>query len=408
MSDRLDYFYRQRVSEAELDLGFELLERADHNLATDIGLCGIVSGAEPAPHSPLADLTIDLAPPCKAYDRLGQRIFFGTGQRVDCSVDHTGLPTLVSAADKERWLGVFLKFDRLLSDPRTDGNSQQLFFRHDESFKLVVRQAPEGAIGSAPKVPLEDEELLICEVLRRFNQDQILLTDIDSSRRQVFVFAKGNAIEIVSALWSVIVPAVNTVQGALDAVDAVFAGHFDGSARRHGAGQIDYNPHGFIGSNNLQSAVDEVVDDLSSTASGDSGAAKVGADEAAGSPKALLAGTVRDQLMTLLNHINTHVGSADHDSYYPKRVLSDGKLLNPGESADIASFRSFPDIVCIAHTEVNAQGLQQPDYYLNSQLIRGWVTKVNAAGGGSDYKLTLMNYSSMKLYATIIAYDIVG
>ena len=36
MADRLDYYFRQRVTEAELDLGFELLEKADRNLAADI------------------------------------------------------------------------------------------------------------------------------------------------------------------------------------------------------------------------------------------------------------------------------------------------------------------------------------------------------------------------------------
>jgi hypothetical protein len=37
-STRVDYYFRQRVTEAELDLGFELLERADRNLAADIGV----------------------------------------------------------------------------------------------------------------------------------------------------------------------------------------------------------------------------------------------------------------------------------------------------------------------------------------------------------------------------------
>ncbi|MEO1336929.1 MAG: hypothetical protein AAFV29_14880, partial [Myxococcota bacterium] len=131
MADRTDFYFRQRVQAAELDLAFELLERADRNLAADIGLFGIVSGAEPAPHTPVADLSIDLTAPTRAYDRLGQRIFFGTGQTVDCSVDHTGVSTLVPEPGEARWLGVFLRFDRQLSDLRTDGNSQDVYFRRD-------------------------------------------------------------------------------------------------------------------------------------------------------------------------------------------------------------------------------------------------------------------------------------
>ena len=128
MADRTDFHFRQKVTEAELDLAFELLEKADRNLAADIGVYGIISGAEPTPHSPVPDLTIDLTAPGRAYDNLGQRIFFGTGQVVDCAVDFAGIPTEVPSAGQERWLGIFLKFDRLLSDPRTDGNSQQVFF----------------------------------------------------------------------------------------------------------------------------------------------------------------------------------------------------------------------------------------------------------------------------------------
>jgi hypothetical protein len=155
MADRVDFYFRQRVTEAELDLAFALLEKADRDLAADLNIYGIVAGAVPAPHSPVPDLTVGLTAPARAYDNLGQRMFFGTGQTVDCAVDLVGIPTDVATVGNERWLGIFLRFKRLLSDPRTDGNSQQVFFRRDESFELVVRQAPEGAIGVAPKAALQ-------------------------------------------------------------------------------------------------------------------------------------------------------------------------------------------------------------------------------------------------------------
>ena len=126
MADRVDFYFRQRVTEAELDLACELLEQADRDLAADIGIYGIVTGAVPTQHSPVPDLTVDLTSPTRAYDRLGQRIFFGTDQTVDCSVDLVGIPTAVSGPANERWLAIFLRFDRQLSDPRTDGNAQQV------------------------------------------------------------------------------------------------------------------------------------------------------------------------------------------------------------------------------------------------------------------------------------------
>ena len=91
--------------------------------AADIGVYGIVTGAVPTQHSIVPDLTVDLTSPTRAYDRLGQRIFIGTDQTVDCSGDLVGIPTSVATPGNERWLALFLRFDRQLSDPRTDGNA---------------------------------------------------------------------------------------------------------------------------------------------------------------------------------------------------------------------------------------------------------------------------------------------
>ena len=309
MADRVDFYFRQRVTEAELDLAFALLERADRDLAADLNIYGIVSGAVPAPHSPVPDLTVDLTAPARAYDNLGQRMFFGTGQTVDCAVDLVGIPTDVATVGNERWLGIFLRFKRQLSDPRTDGNSQQVFFRRDESFELVVRQAPEGAIGVAPKPALQADELLLCDVRRRPGQTQILVADLDTSRRQAFIFAQGTSVAVTTGTWSILQPLAATVQAAFDEADAELRDHFTAVARRHAATAIDYAPHGFVGAGNVQGAVDELIDDLTTGAVGSSGASRVGVDAAAGAPNALPAGSVKSQLAQLLGFLNTHVSA---------------------------------------------------------------------------------------------------
>ncbi|NOJ92330.1 hypothetical protein HMI51_05165 [Corallococcus coralloides] len=310
MSNRLDFHFRQRVTEAELDLAFAQLEQADRNLASDLGVHGVISGAVTAPHSPVPNLSVDLTAPARAYDNLGQRIFFGTGQTVDCAVDMSGIPTDVSTSGSERWLGIFLRFTRLLSEPRTDGNSQQVYFRRDESFELVVRQAPEGPVGQAPKPALQPDELLLCDVRRRPGQTQILSADLDTSRRQAFIFARGTSVAVESDTWDILSPSSATVQATLDEVDAELAGHFSGATRRHEAGAVDYTPHGFISSSTVQEAVDEVVDKLSSAAAGTPGASRVGADAVPGAPNLLPAGTVDTQLSSLLGFVNTHQGAA--------------------------------------------------------------------------------------------------
>lgn len=180
----------------------------------------------------------------------------------------------------------------------------------DETFEFVVRQGAEGNVGAAAKVPLQEDELLVCDVLRSHGQTQIQAGDIDTSRRQAFIFATGNAVQIVSGLWSVLAPATETVQSALDSADAVLDGHFDGTANKHPAAHVTYTPHGFVGASNVQAAIDEVVDDLSSATAGTPGASKVGADAVAGTPNALPAGNVDGQLSQLLAWLNSHVGAA--------------------------------------------------------------------------------------------------
>ena len=308
MADRTDFYFRQRVTEAELDLAFTLLEQADRNLATDIGVFGVISGAVPSPHAPVADLTIDLTAPGRAYDKLGERIFFGTGQRVDCSVDASGVPTDVKAQGNERSLGVFLQFSRQLSDPRTDGNSQQVYFRRDESFQFVVKQGLEAPAGTAVPVALQDDSLLICDVKRAFGRTQILPGDIDPSRRQAFIFARADAVQVQPGLWKVLAPAIGTAQAAFDATDRVFNDHLSGAARRHPAEAIDFTPHAFLASKTVGAAVGELVDDLLAVVA-PAGASRIGIDAIPGMPTALQQGSVRTQLAQLLGALNGHLGA---------------------------------------------------------------------------------------------------
>lgn len=64
----------------------------------------------------------------------------------------------------QRWVGEFVRFARLLSEPRTDGNSQQVYFRRDEHFELEVRQAPDSVAGAASRVGLPEGGLLVAQI----------------------------------------------------------------------------------------------------------------------------------------------------------------------------------------------------------------------------------------------------
>ncbi len=392
MASRTDFFFRQRVTEQELDLAFELLEKADHNLAADIGVYGIISGAAPTAHLPVADLSIDLTAPAKAYDNLGQRIFFGTGQTVDCGVDHQGLSTTVADPANERWLGVFLKFDRLLSDPRTDGNSQQVFFRHDEHYQILVRQAPEGTIGTALKHPLKDDELLICDVRLRHGQTQIVEQDIDISRRQSFIFATGDAVEIVSGIWSIISPAANNVQAALDSVDELLADHFTGNTNKHAASHLTSTPYEFIEATNVQDQLQEIVSSLLSQTP-TAGASRVGAETIIGSPNELSQGTVYSQLKALLAFLNTHANEESGAHAASSISVADSESNLTASDVETALAETL-DAVASGHYRANETNAGQHKTIFQPAVESGMVLLFDASGTGSKF-------ARLRIYADI-------
>jgi hypothetical protein len=343
MADRVDFFFKQQVQEDELNLPFSLLENADRNLATDLGLSGIVEGMQVTPHQPVADLTVDLTAPAIAYDLEGERIFFATPQTVDVSKDENGAPTAVSADGKEKTLTLFVAFSRALSDPRIDGNSVQVFFRQSESLKLLVDQGVEAPAGaSTPPAPRPDA-VLLCDVVRRFGQTQILAGDLSVARRQTFQLAPAKDIGVVPD-FSTLAPAADTVQATLEAVDAELTAHFAGTAGRHKAADVDaatitgapnnhaagpvqaglqgieddlnahenaaagahlasaiaFTPGGTLKSTNVQEAIAEEVAGLAAAG----GAALVGNAALAGVPKSQPAGTVAAQLQGIEGDVN--------------------------------------------------------------------------------------------------------
>src|SRR5262245_19248794 len=98
MSNRKTFYFRQRVSEAELDSAFDDLERADHHLVGDLGFVGVLANAVVSPHAPVPNLTVDVSGPGTALDQLGRRLFFSGLQNVNVAQDDNGVSTAVSVA----------------------------------------------------------------------------------------------------------------------------------------------------------------------------------------------------------------------------------------------------------------------------------------------------------------------
>ena len=120
MADRLDYFFRQKVTDAELDLGFSLLEASIRNFAADLNVIGVAENGDVTQHSPVSDLTVDISGPMLVYDQDGQRIFASALQNLNMAVDENTVSTAIVTPGNSRILSIFVEFDRALSDPRVD------------------------------------------------------------------------------------------------------------------------------------------------------------------------------------------------------------------------------------------------------------------------------------------------
>jgi hypothetical protein len=302
MANRRDYFFRQRVTEAELDDGFAELEKADQNLAAELGFTGVLANAVVSQHAPVPDLSADVSGPGAVLDQLGQRIFFSALQNVNVAQDDGGVSTSVSASGQEKIVTVFVKFDRGLSDPRVDGNSLTVFFRRDESFRFIVAQGAQAPAGTALPPPLRSDAILLADVTRSFGQTQVLNANISTARRQDALVAGGSPRSIRRG---------KTLEAVSDLLTFLNA-HVSGTSDRHPAAAIDYAGGGAWadGTTNPAASVEAQFDKVVADLAAAGGAPKVGAAATAGAPNSLGAGTVRSQLDALLGFINAHINLA--------------------------------------------------------------------------------------------------
>jgi hypothetical protein len=345
MSARKDFYFRQRVTESELDSAFSDLEDADHNIAADLGFTGVIANAVVSQHAPVADLTVDVSGPGAALDQLGQRIFFSALQNVDVSKDENAVATSVSAAGKEKTVSVFVKFDRSLSDPRVDGNSLTVFFRRDESFKFAVAQGAEAPAGTSIPPPLRSDAILLGDVVMAFGQSQVLATNISVARRQDAFVLTGSPRSVRRG---------RTVDVAADLL-SFYDAHTTGTADRHPATAVDYTAGGAWadGTPNpaatVKAQLDKVVADLAAA----TGSRKVGSVATLGAPNSLTAGTVKSQLDALLADINAHINdaSAAHAaaalSYAGGSAWADG-TTNPASTVEAQLDKIVSDLAALA------------------------------------------------------------
>lgn len=269
---RFDFFFRQKVTEGELDAAFDAVETFEFNSFLDAGLVGIQAQAVVTENAGTPNLTVDISGPGVTRDQLGQRINWTATQDVDVSVDENSNSTAVVTPGNEKFLSIFAKFTRSLSDPRLDGTGATVFHNRAESFEINVVQGAEAVIATATRPPLRADEILLADLRLIFGQTQVLNADINTApirREDAFVITTGAT--TVRA---------GTAEAAMQAL-----------------------------SNALPSLAA-----LADNTAADDGATLIGIDAIAGAPSSIAQGTVKTALSEVVAALNGKVAQASADT----------------------------------------------------------------------------------------------
>lgn len=357
--DRLDFFFRQTVTEAELDEALDKVEAAINQTINDQGFIGVFSGGQVTQRAGTPNLSVDVGGPMVGYDQLGRRVSFSPTQNVDVSLDENGVSTAVAAGGNEKTLSVFAEFDRLLSDARLDGNNDTIFFLRDESFVLNVAQSAEAPIGTSVPPPLRADQFLLADIVIVNAQTQVLNGDIDTARRQI----------------------------AARPADAI--GYAGGPNWADGT----TNP-----ATNVEAQLDKILGELADTTVSDDGAAKVGGELVQSGGETVLSGTtVRAQLTELANGNHTDrtfavaAGSAQAD-------LSDAVTWEFNDVDEEWTFSGTP----ANNLYVFVEGLPE------GERVVGAVATVNhVASVGDNMTLNLIHRNTVTPPATDFTDDLI-
>ena len=281
-----DWFYRQRVTEGEMDAGFGAVNTALLAMRTT-QIEGVWMGAlwgdpplgapqVPQEHAP-QNMTVDIPGPLRAWDSLGNLLFDPTiAINVDCSADYQGLPTAVLVDGNEKLVTICVAFDWVLSDPRVDGNGDTVYFQKDPSVVYEVYQGAEAPIGMAVAPAIPADRVILCDVMLNWNDLAIADADIDIARMKIvrknydhMTTLANNGAYINFTATGFSAASGPTVGDALAEVDGWMTGHLRGTGPHHDSDDIDFdNAVSGLVATHVKGALDEIDNTVDGLVSG--------------------------------------------------------------------------------------------------------------------------------------------
>jgi hypothetical protein len=338
---RYDFFYAQLVEEGHLDDAFAGAELADQAIVSDFGLVGITSGLSVSEHAGVPDLTVDVTAGA-AYDQLGQRMRVASTQSPSLANDSSAVSTAVTAPGNEKWIGLFIKFARVLTDPQLDGNLSTVFFNRAESFSFFVVQGAEAPAGTATRPALIGDGILLADVLRTFGDTQIFNAAISTTRRESAFKLSAGALSVVAGGPEASDQALLSL---IEANTTGLAAHLADTTDAHLATAIGttitttwFDSSGITGTN-VDAALEEIIADLAATA----GAARIGtaAHTSSSGGQNLAAASIQAQLNELSDGA---VATTNNQTIAGQKTFS-GQIRVSGSEPHILNATSGGDVV---------------------------------------------------------------
>ena len=241
---RYDFYYGQLVRQADLDDAFDGAEQADRYLMIDTGAVGINSGLTVA-EAAIPNLTVQVAAgPC--YDQQGRRTNVPSSQIFDLSA------SMPVGGGNDRVASVCVRFDRTLSDVRTDDNDVSISYNQAEGFELFVVEGTEAASGTAVAPAKPADGLVLADVTLTQGDTTILDAAIDMTtdgrRDWAYELIASSPAQVKTGNLG------GVGQALLDELNT----HINGAANEHPATAITFAAAGNLASTEVQAAIEEL------------------------------------------------------------------------------------------------------------------------------------------------------
>jgi len=333
--DKYNWYFKQVVSQGEMDQAFDWSEEADllvvQDLMSDPGSVGgpfyggIVDGGDVSEQT-VPDLTVAISA-MRAWGKNGERIHNDAPTtNVDVSVDEYGTSSSVSTPGESRIISVFARFKVDLQDPAVDGNGLTVYTKQMETMEYFVRMGSPNVSPSAPA--LLNDAILLVDITRAQGQSTIQNGDMDFSRREDWCRFTGTT--ITSFVHGTPKEAIRALFGY---VDTGFSGGSPFSFSEDWYNAVSVGVSGGAAPTTVAEALNAVVEDLAATGYG---GALVGTAAISGTPGGygdFPANSITGMLANISNAIAGHING--------------GAPMHPSSAVSAVAIADTPDSLSI-------------------------------------------------------------